>query len=142
MKNAENLINAETEFRVEFCDVDSMFVVWHGNYMRYFEIARHALLKKIGFSYPVIAECGYLFPVASVSIKYLRSFHLDDLVRARATLTEWENCIKIRFELFNEDGELCTKGESTQMCVNVRTGESSFVCPKALTDRVEALLHT
>jgi acyl-CoA thioester hydrolase len=41
-------ITAETEFTVEFYDVDSMEIVWHGNYVKYLEKARCVLLDHIG----------------------------------------------------------------------------------------------
>jgi len=41
---------AEVELTVEFFDVDSMQIVWHGNYLKYMERARCALLDKIGYN--------------------------------------------------------------------------------------------
>ena len=135
-------ISAETEFTVEFYDVDSMEIVWHGNYIKYFEKARCALLEKIGYSYLDMQESGWMFPVTSVSAKYISPLGFLDRVRARAILTEYENCIRIRYELYNaKTGRLCTKGESTQMAVNVESGESHIVCPAIFTDKVEALLQ-
>jgi acyl-CoA thioester hydrolase len=134
-------INAEIEFTVEFYDVDSMRIVWHGNYIKYFEKVRCALLEKIGYNYSDMEKSGWGFPVAGLSAKYVNSLRFRDRVRATAQLTEYENCIKIKYELYNaETGQLCTKGDSTQMAVNMETGESSMVCPPVFTDKVEALL--
>ena len=70
------------------------------------------------------------------------SFGFQDRVRAKAELIEYENCIKIKYELYNaKTGQLCTKGESTQMAVEVSSWESRIVCPKIFTDKVEALLE-
>ncbi|MBQ2464452.1 MAG: hypothetical protein II507_05635 [Treponema sp.] len=41
-------ISEEIVFNVEFYDVDSMRIVWHGNYVKYMEASRCALLNKIG----------------------------------------------------------------------------------------------
>ena len=132
-------ISAEIEFTVEFYDVDSMRIVWHGNYIKYFEKARCALLGKIGYGYSEMEKSGWLFPLTSVSAKFVNSLRFQDRVRARATLTEYENCIKIKYELYNaHSGQLCVKGESTQMAVNTATGESYMVCPPVFTARVEA----
>ena len=49
-------IEASVEFRVEFYDVDSMGVVWHGNYVKYMELGRCALLDKIGYGYNEMKE--------------------------------------------------------------------------------------
>ena len=130
----------EIEFTVEFYDVDSMGIVWHGNYIKYFEKARCALLGRIGYGYREMKASGWAFPVTAVSVKYVSSLVFQDRVRARAALTEYENCIKIKYELYNAaTGRLCTKGESTQMAVNMATGESSFVCPEIFTAKVESL---
>jgi acyl-CoA thioester hydrolase len=135
-------IIAEIEFRVEFYDVDSMRIVWHGNYLKYFEKARCALLDKIGYNYSDMEKSGWAFPVTGISVKYVNSLHFLDRVRAKAILTEYENCIKIKYELYNaETGQLCTKGDSTQMAINMVLGESSMVCPTVFTDKVEALLR-
>ena len=135
-------ISAEIELTVEFYDVDSMRIVWHGNYIKYFEKARCALLGKIGYGYREMEESGWAFPITAVSVKYVNSLAFQDRVRARAALTEYENCIKIQYELYNAaTGRLCTKGESTQMAVNTASGESSIVCPAIFVDKVEALLR-
>ena len=36
----------EVTIRVPFFDLDPMQIVWHGNYLNYFEIARAALINK------------------------------------------------------------------------------------------------
>jgi acyl-CoA thioester hydrolase len=135
-------LSAEIEFTVEFYDVDSMQIVWHGNYIKYFEKARCALLDKIGYGYREMRESGWAFPVTSVSIKYIGSLNFQDRVRAKATLTEYENCLKIKYELYDvKTGRLCTRGESTQMAIDMAAGESCIVCPPIFIDKVEALLR-
>lgn len=135
------VIREEIEFPVEFYDVDSMLIVWHGNYVKYMEKARCALLDKIGYGYLVMAASGYSFPIVDIRIKYVRSLHFGEHVRAVAQLAEYETCIKIRFEFYNaESGELTTKAESTQMAVDLKTGESSFSTPREFQDKVEARL--
>ena len=45
------LLSATTELEVQFFDVDSMRVVWHGNYVKYLEVARCELLKLFDYNY-------------------------------------------------------------------------------------------
>lgn len=131
-------LSAETEFKIDFFEVDSMKIVWHGNYINYFERARCALLDKIGYNYIAMEESGYAYPVVDVRIKYIRSLKFGDTCRAKATLVEYENMIKIAFELYNaKTGKLTTKGSVTQMCINGETGETQFVLPKVWIDKVE-----
>lgn len=137
----EKFLTAETLFKVDFFEVDSMRIVWHGNYVNYFERARCALLDKIGYNYLAMEESGYLFPVAEVKVKYIRSLRFGDTCRAKAILVEYENMIKMNFELYNaETGELTTKGSVSQMCIDAKTNETMFECPKVFTEKVEKLL--
>jgi acyl-CoA thioester hydrolase len=134
-------ITAETEFNVEFYDVDSMEVAWHGNYVKYLEKARCALLDQIGYGYPAMKDSGFAFPVTEISLKYIRPLRFGERVRARAILDEYENRLRIKYELYNaRTGELTTKGMSTQMAVDIGKGDSCFICPQIFIDKVETLL--
>jgi acyl-CoA thioester hydrolase len=136
----EKNITEELTFPVEFYDVDSMRVVWHGNYVKYIEKGRCALLDKIGYGYLQMVDDGYSFPVTDIKVKYVRSLMFGDTARIKATLVEYENRIKIKYEIYNDKtGMLTTKAESTQMAVKVSTGESCFICPETFTRKVEKL---
>ena len=137
-----HILFCETTFKIDFFEVDSMRIAWHGNYVNYFERARCALLEKIGYTYLDMEKSGYMFPVTEVKIKYVRSLRFGDTCRAKAILDEYENMLRINFELYNANtGELTTKGSVSQMCVSMKTGESQFVCPKVFTDKVETFIR-
>jgi len=145
MENQQNNgpygIFAEADVTVEFCDLDPMRVVWHGNYLNYFEAGRRTLLEKIGYSYYEMEESGFAFPVIEVSVKYIGALRLGDRVRVKAILTEYENRLRIKYEIRNiQTGVLATKGVSTQMAINMKTNDSCFVCPQILQDKVEAAI--
>lgn len=135
------LYTVETKFKVGFFDVDSMKVAWHGNYVKYMEIGRCALLDEIGYGYLQMEETGYLFPVTTINLKYIRSLHFNETATIKSTLVEYENRIKIKYEIYNENGELTTKAESTQMAVRASDNESLFECPKVFTEKVEKLIN-
>jgi len=134
-------IYAEAEVNVEFFDLDPLRVVWHGNYINYFEVGRRALLEKIGYSYEEMEESGYAFPVIEISAKYLGPLRHKDRARIKAILMEYENRLLIRYEIRNaQTGLLTTKGFSTQMAFDVKNNDSCFVCPEVLTKKVEACI--
>ena len=136
-----NNVSAEAEFKIEFYDVDSMQIVWHGNYVKYFEKARCALLDKIGFGYNDMKESGYAFPVTDIRIKYIKPLTFRQKVIALAVLEEYENCLKISYELRDAGtGIVTTKGTSTQMAFDIAAMSSMMVCPQIFIDRVEAVL--
>jgi acyl-CoA thioester hydrolase len=116
-------------------------VVWHGNYFNYFEIGRRVLLEKIGYGYDEMEKSGYAFPVIEVSAKFTGSLRFRDKAHVKAILDEYENRLRIKYEIRNvQTGLLTTKGLSTQMAVDMRTNESCFVCPQILIDKVEAFM--
>jgi acyl-CoA thioester hydrolase len=132
---------AEEEITVEFYDLDPLRIVWHGNYLNYFEIGRRALLEKIGYSYTEMEDSGYAFPVIEVSVKYLSSLRFRDRARIKAILMEYENRLLIRYEIRNaQTGVLTTKGSSTQMAFDIKNNDSCFVCPSVLVKKVEAFI--
>ena len=134
-------IYAEAEFTVEFFHLDPMQVVWHGNYINYFEIGRRVLLGKIGYNYNAMKESGYSFPVIEVSAKYIDSLRFLDCAKIKAILLEYENRLKIQYEIRNaKNGTIVTKGYSTQMAFDIKAGESCFVCPKIFVEKVKALI--
>jgi acyl-CoA thioester hydrolase len=136
-------ISAETEFTVEFYDLDPMQVVWHGNYIKYFELARRVLLDKIGYGYREMENSGYAFPVIDISAKYVGSLKFKEKGRVKAVLEEYENRLRLKYEIRNaETGMLTTKGISTQMAYDIKAGESCFVCPQALILKVEAMIRS
>ena len=134
-------IFAEAETTIEFYDLDPMNIVWHGNYINYFEIGRCALLEKFNYDYNEMVISGYAWPVVDVSVRYRKPLHFKDRIRIKSILMEYENCLKIKYEIINiQNGEITTRGSSTQMAFDIKTGESCFFSPEVLIKRVEGLL--
>ena len=134
-------IYAETEITVEFFDLDPLNVVWHGNYLKYFEIGRRALLEEIKFDYLEMQKTGYVFPIIECSVKYLGFIRFRDRIKIKAILVEYENRLKIKYEIHNaETGLLTTKGITTQMAYNMKIHDSCFVCPQVFVEKIEACI--
>jgi acyl-CoA thioester hydrolase len=131
-------MSATVDFTVEFYEVDSMKIVWHGNYLNYMERARCALLDKINYNYIIMEHSGFGWPVVEVKIKYIRPLRFLQKARIEATLLEYENCLKISYQITDiETGALLTKAESMHMAINMKTGESYFENPKEFIDKVK-----
>ncbi|MBV1959516.1 MAG: acyl-CoA thioesterase, partial [Pseudomonadales bacterium] len=74
-----------------------MHVVWHGFYVKYFEIARCELLDKIGYNYLQMLESGYGWPVIDLRVRYAKPLLFQQKIRVIAKLKEWENRLKIDY---------------------------------------------
>jgi acyl-CoA thioester hydrolase len=135
------MIQAEAEVRAEFYDLDPMEVVWHGNYPRFLEQGRNALLDRIGYGYHEMTATGWAFPVVDMSLRYLRPIRLGQVVRVVAGLVEWENRLVIEYQIIDKtSGERLSRARSTQVAVRAQGGELSFVSPPELLAGVQKLL--
>jgi acyl-CoA thioester hydrolase len=131
-------LEAEVEFEVEFHDVDPMEVTWHGNYLRYFERARCALLRRIGYDYPDMRQSGYLWPIVDCRLKFVAPARYGQRLAARATLREWENRLRIDYRIRDAaTGAKLTVGTTIQVAVDMATGELQFASPPVLLQKVE-----
>ena len=135
------VLQAEVEILVPFFDVDSMDVVWHGHYIKYFEVARCALLDRIGHNYQQMREAGYAWPVIDVQLRYMRGARFNQRIIVRADLVEWENRLKINYLITDaRTGERMTRGSTVQVAVEMSSREMQLASPKVFVDAVERAL--
>lgn len=128
---------SEIELTVPFHDIDMMGVVWHGNYFRYFEIAREALLNQFNYGYRQMKESGYVWPVVDTRVKYRDTLTFEQRIRVRATLEEYENRLRIAYQIFDAvSGKRTTTGYTIQIAVEEKSREMCFVCPDILFERL------
>ena len=132
-------LKAEIQLKIPFQDVDVMGIVWHGNYLRYFEEARAELLDKVDYGYFQMKESGYAWPIVDARVKYIKPLHLQQIVRIKARLVEYECQLKIEYEIFDvETGERTTKGYTKQVAVDMESNEMCFVSPKVFLEKLGA----
>jgi acyl-CoA thioester hydrolase len=132
-KNEASRWWAETEIQVQFFDLDPMQIVWHGNYVKYLEIARCALFDKIDYNYEQMGVSGYMWPVIDLQLRYIGSARFGQRLKLRADLVEWENRLKIDYLITDTaTGARLTRASTTQVAVDIATGEMCFVSPPVL----------
>jgi len=133
-------LTAEIQLKIPFQDVDVMGIVWHGNYLRYFEEVRAELLGKIEYGYFEMKESGYAWPIVDVRVKYIKPLHLQQTILLRARIVEYECQLKIEYEVFDVvSGDRTTKGYTTQVAVNMENNEMCFTSPEILLDKLGGL---
>ncbi len=128
---------ATIELIPSFHEADPMAVVWHGNYLAYFERAREALFRAIDYSYAEMHASGYVWPVIRVEVDYRRPMKVDAAALVTATITEIENRLVIAYEIHDKaSGTLLARGKTIQMAVNEKTGEGSLASPAILFEKL------
>ena len=120
-----------------FYDIDVMEIVWHGHYVKYLELARSALLQKFGYDYPQMRDSGYAWPIVEMKLKYVRSAVFGQPLKVASRIIEWENRLRID-DLITDaaSGRKLTSAQTTQVAVEIKTGEMCFVCPPVLWERL------
>lgn len=137
----EAMLEASIVIKPSFYDLDPMEIVWHGNYARFMEDARCALLDRIGYSYTEMRNTGYAWPIVEMRTKYIRPMLLQQEVRVVATLLEYENRLRIAYRFIDlSTEETLTKAQTTQVAVSLETNEMSFEAPADLIEKVQRLL--
>ena len=135
------MLTSEIEVEVPFHDADPLGVTWHGNYLRYLELARAALLNELGYNVRQMAASGYAWPIVDARLKYVKTTTFGQRLKVRATLAEYENRLKIDYTITDsQSGEIVTKATTTQVAVDQQRGEMCFVSPQILLDKVRAAL--
>lgn len=125
----------EVPMTIPFHDVDSLGIAWHGHYAKYFEIARCALLDRLGYGYDAMRESGYSWPVIDMHVRYVKPLRFNQQILVRATLREWENRLLIHYLITDKEGRRLTKGTTSQVAVDMN-GEMQFVSPPVLFERL------
>jgi acyl-CoA thioester hydrolase len=130
-------LEAAVEVEVPFHDVDAMTIAWHGRYLKYFELARCALLRRFDYDYPQMQESGYVWPVVECYAKYVRPARYGQRLRVEATLVEYENRLKIAYLIRDAaTGERMTKGYTTHVAIDAKTQELQFVSPPVVLEKL------
>lgn len=119
----------------QFYDLDPMNIVWHGNYPRFFELARTALLKRIGYSYNEMEASGFAWPIIDMHIRYYRPLTLARSVDVAAGITEWEHRLRIQYLLRDtETRKKTTTGHTLQVAVDIKTEKMLWETPSILKE--------
>ena len=130
------MIESRAQITVRYAETDMMGIVYHGNYLPWFEVGRTTLLKECGLPYRELEAQGYLLPVVELGVKFAKPALYDDTVTIITRLQERPLLrIRLDYEIRRGDDLLVT-GFTVHGFIN-KTGEP--VRPPALfTDKMRA----
>jgi len=126
----EKILIATTKTSIRFSEVDSMGVVWHGNYIKYLEDGREAFGNKYGLDYLTVYKNNYFTPLVNINCNYKQILRYGDTAIIETKYIDC-NAAKLKFEykIFRgSDNELVTTAESIQVFVNLK-GELILTLP-------------
>jgi acyl-CoA thioester hydrolase len=126
--------SASVTLKVPYYDVDLMQIVWHGNYLKYFEVARQALFRKYGVDLQrTMEDTRYVFPIVRSSTKHVWPLRFDEEFTCTVVLKEARVRIVLNYEIkLNSSGKLCAKGWTEQVAVLLPEMEMVFQIPEEI----------
>ncbi|PYU05674.1 MAG: acyl-CoA thioesterase [Acidobacteria bacterium] len=104
--------------RVRYAETDQMGVVYHANYLIWFEIGRVELMRALGFEYKLMeAEDDCYIVVAEASCRYIHPARYDELLRVRTRISQAGNrVVKYSYQLLRDtDDYLLASGATTHV---------------------------
>jgi acyl-CoA thioester hydrolase len=117
------MLTNETQLRVQYYDTDQMGVVHHSNYIRYFEIGRTELMRRIGLSYKEMENSGTAMPITNIEVQYFYPARYDEFIYVKSFIKEMPKArIIFYYEIYNEQRKLLVSGSTTLAFVNKETG--------------------
>lgn len=133
-----SLYCSEYELKVSFEDLDPMNIVWHGNYMHYLEQARCDMLEKLGYTYIDIQNDGVAYPVAKMSVKYIKPAHFMDVLLIKSEIISLEPSLDIKYKIFNKkSGEKIFEASTMQICFDIKEQKSVYTAPEGFFKAIE-----
>lgn len=109
----------ETKVDVRYQETDQMGVVYHGNYLVWFEIGRTKYIDHLGFKYAEMEEEGILSPVINVNASYKQAIRFGESALIKTRLKHYDSVRVIyAYEILNEQNELAVSGETEHAFVN------------------------
>jgi acyl-CoA thioester hydrolase len=111
----------EVKLRVRYAETDQMGVVYHSNFVIWFEIGRVELMRQLGFRYRDMEQQDNChIPVADLRVRYKEPAYYDDEIVVRTRLKEvHRSLLRFRYEILRAgDQRLLAEGETTHLVVD------------------------
>ena len=127
-----NIEYHDTTVRVRYAETDQMGVVYHSNYLIWFEVGRVELMRALGFEYKAMeTEDDCHIVVADVHCRYEKPARYDELLRIRTRIAEWRNrIVKFSYQIFRDADDLLLATGDTTHVICGRNGRPKSLPPK------------
>ncbi|QNO13744.1 acyl-CoA thioesterase [Alkalicella caledoniensis] len=106
-----------TTIKVRYAETDQMGVVYHSNYLIWFEVARTEFMESKGVNYKELEENGLFLPVVEANCRYKRSAKYNDILTIKTTVELQGRKIIFRYKIYKED-QLLSEGYTIHVFIN------------------------
>ena len=117
---AEDREVVETTVRVRYAETDAMGVVYHTNYLIWFEVGRGEYMRQKGGDYAAFEAQGFYLPVSEVDARFIAPARYGDLVTIRTWVEELRSrSLTLAYEaVMQETGQVLVTGYTRHICTD------------------------
>lgn len=127
-------ISFTSDVRVRFTETDPLGIVWHGNYIQYFEDGREAFGRHHGISYLDQQKHNFSTPIVKSSCEHKLPLKYGDVATIKTTYVDSPAAKMVfKYEILNPEGKVVCTGETVQVFVEL-FGEMSLEIPGFFKD--------
>ena len=121
--------------RVRYGETDQMGVVYHANYLLYFEEGRTELLRRTGLPYGELEARGILLVVTEAACRYRAPARYDETLEIRTRVDRLGRAsVRFVYEVRGADGRLCAEGHTE--LASVDAGKRLVRLPEDVVERL------
>jgi acyl-CoA thioester hydrolase len=127
------LVWHRTAGRTLYADTDRSQVIYHANYLRYFELGRATLMRDTGYTYRQVEADGFVYPIIQVGVDFFTPLRYDDTMWIHTRPATLER-VRLRFDYLithGESGRIVCTGFTRHCAVNAN-GTPVSVDPRTL----------
>jgi len=107
------------KIRIRFNECDPLGIVWHGNYIKYFEDGRETFGEQHGISYLDVQRNGFATPIVKTTSEHKLTLKYGDVVVIKTKFVNTAAAkIIFRYEIYNPEGKLACTGETVQVFID------------------------
>ncbi len=125
------ILSEKIAISIRFSEVDSLTIVWHGHYLKYFEDAREAFGKKYGLGYLEMFEKGYVTPIVQIHCEYKAPLTYGDKAIVEVIYRDSKAAkLEMEYKISNaSSGLLIATGYSLQVFLDRTKSELQLIIP-------------
>lgn len=117
----KNILQHTERFKVKFNQTDALGIVWHGNYVDYFEDGREAFGRHFGISYKHVQDQGFATPIVKMLSEHKRPLkYADEAYIVTTFIDDLAAKMCFHFQIFNAQHELVCIGETVQVFTDLQ----------------------
>ncbi|HPX60627.1 MAG TPA: acyl-CoA thioesterase [Deltaproteobacteria bacterium] len=129
----------EISITVRFSEIDAYNVAWHGNYVNWMEMGRIALASRFGLDPFQLSQAGFMGPVISLEIKYLRPARYNDELIVKTTLRNTPTAtLEFISEIVDANGTKLATGRTVHALTD-NAGVLQYQLPQAIAERIQRM---